>query len=178
MASKSTHCNRDDHFSQKKLIKPMNFPEPGSTDGKICLNGKTRRPPNAYILFCLEKRSELRTQHPHLPNVDISKLLGDKWKELGESERLPYKERAKTLQAEFKEQNPGYRYEKARQKRTSQTGFRQQNKQLGIESAALLLYRLVSAAGLNLVSVSDPPRPQSPQEPFFAGELIDTDFDH
>lgn len=156
----------------------MNFPEPGLTDGKMSANGRTRRPPNAYILFCLEKRKELRSQNPQLSNVDISKLLGDKWKELDESERLPYKERAKTLQAEFKEKNPGYRYERARQKRTSQTVFRQQNKQLGIENAALLLYRLVSAAGLNLLSVSDPPRPQSPQEPFFAGELIDTGFDH
>lgn len=147
----------------------------------MSLKGKPRRPPNAYLLFCLEKRTELRTQYPHLPNVDISKLLGDKWKELDESQRLPYKERAKILQTEFKEQNPGYRYEKARQKRTSQELLRQQNKQFGIESAALLLSRLVSAAGLNLITVSDPPRPQSPQEPLFTGEFcqfIDTGFDH
>lgn len=78
---------------------------------------KQKRPPNAYILYCLENRTSLRIQNPDLPNIEISKMLGDNWRALDESQRRPYKEKAKVLQAEFKKQNPDYKYEKARKKR-------------------------------------------------------------
>ncbi|KAH0785093.1 HMG box family protein [Histomonas meleagridis] len=81
---------------------------------------KQKRPPNGYILYCLEKRTELRGLHPDLPNVQISRMLGDNWKALDESERRPYKEKAKALQADFKQKCPDYKYEKARERRLAQ----------------------------------------------------------
>jgi hypothetical protein len=89
-------------------------------EGLASPSAKSRRPPNAYILYCLEKRSQLRLAHPDLPNVEISKILGENWKSLNESDRRPYKEKAKTMQAEFKKENPEYRYDRARQKRITQ----------------------------------------------------------
>ena len=80
---------------------------------------KARRPPNGYILYCLEKRGELRNIHPDLPNIEISKMLGSNWKSLDESERRPYKEKAKARQTEFKKNHPDYKYEKARKKRVT-----------------------------------------------------------
>jgi hypothetical protein len=82
--------------------------------------GPLRRPPNAFILYCLEKRAGLRSAFPGVANVDISRMMGDNWKALPESERRPYKGRAKALQDEFKRDNPVYRYEKSRQKRKIQ----------------------------------------------------------
>ncbi|KAH0787299.1 HMG box family protein [Histomonas meleagridis] len=88
--------------------------------GMVQPKTKTKRPPNGYILYCLEKRTEFRTLHPDLPNIEISRMLGNEWKSLNEVDRRPYKEKAKILQAEFKLKNPDYRYEKAREKRHAQ----------------------------------------------------------
>lgn len=76
-----------------------------------------KRPPNAYILFCLEKRSSLHKLHPDLPNIEVSKLLGQEWKKMRQEEQAPYKTRARQLQADFKIKNPEYTYERARKKR-------------------------------------------------------------
>jgi hypothetical protein len=75
------------------------------------------RPPNGYILYCIEKRPELRLTHPNVPNSEISRLLGANWKSLPEQYRRPYKDRARVLQTEFKRSYPGYKYEKARNRR-------------------------------------------------------------
>lgn len=92
------------------------------------LLSKTKRPPNAYILYCLEKRGELREQYPDMPNIEISKMLGERWKDLDEAYKRPYKERAKDLQTEFKQKNPEYKYEKARKRRQEQEMLIQQSK--------------------------------------------------
>lgn len=89
---------------------------------------KSRRPPNAYILYCLEKRTELRNIHPELPNIEISRMLGQNWKSLEEVARRPYKEKAKILQTEFKKEHPNYKYEKARKKRITQEILMANNK--------------------------------------------------
>ncbi|KAK8895569.1 Transcription factor SOX-17 [Tritrichomonas musculus] len=89
---------------------------------------KSRRPPNAYILYCLEKRTELRNIHPELPNIEISRMLGQNWKSLEEVARRPYKEKAKLLQTEFKKEHPDYKYEKARKKRITQEILMANNK--------------------------------------------------
>ena len=47
---------------------------------------KRRRPPNAYILYCLEKRTGMRAQYPDLPNIEITRILSEQWKALEESE--------------------------------------------------------------------------------------------
>lgn len=88
-----------------------------------------KRPPNAFILYCLENRQEMRSRHPELPNIEVTKMLGDNWKALDEAARRPYKEKARDLQAEFKNSNPEYKYVKARQRRTTQEMLLHQNSQ-------------------------------------------------
>ena len=101
-----------------------------------------KRPPNAFILYCLENRQEMRSRHPELPNVEVTKMLGDNWKALDEISRRPYKERAKNLQAEFKRSNPEYKYVKARQRRTTQEMLlRQNSQQYGSDNSMNLAHR-------------------------------------
>ena len=129
---------------------------------------KQKRPPNGYILYCLEKRKELRVLHPDLPNIEISRMLGDNWKSLDESERRPYKEKAKALQADFKQQNPDYRYEKARERRLAQEIAIQSRNQL--HSGEGLQYNL--QALLNLMKVSYYQQTQQTQQ----GQAISTNM--
>lgn len=94
------------------------FPLPAS--GLSSSGTQERRPPNAYILFCLENRGSFRKRFPDVPNIEISRMLGDEWKSLDESVKLPYRERARDMQRRFKASNPEYKYERARKRRREQ----------------------------------------------------------
>ena len=39
-----------------------------------------KRPPNAYLLFCNEKREEVKKENPDLKGKDFMKKLGELWK--------------------------------------------------------------------------------------------------
>lgn len=77
---------------------------------------KRKRPMNAFLLFCKDKREETVGQNPSLKSVDISPILGEQWKNLPEAEKEKYKQRAAEQQRQFKEENPDYQYERAKQK--------------------------------------------------------------
>ena len=104
-----------------------------------------KRPPNSYLLFCLEKREDLRNQNPTLSNVEISRMLGELWKKLKESERRPYKDRAKILQDEFKEHNPNYKYVRAQKKRNAQRFFEEKKRAQAIFDPATLYNQIINA---------------------------------
>jgi hypothetical protein len=80
---------------------------------------KKRRPPNAFLLFCVENRGRVRQEYPEKPNVEVSRILADMWKELDESNRSPYRARATEQQHEFKQLVPDYKYDKAKNRRMS-----------------------------------------------------------
>lgn len=42
---------------------------------------KEKRRCTCYILFCLERRPELKEEHPYLPNTKITSMLADEWRE-------------------------------------------------------------------------------------------------
>lgn len=111
---------------------------------------KGKRPPNAFILYCLERRQEVRVQNPDLPNLEVTKRLSEQWKSLNEVGRRPYKERAKALQAEFKKSNPKYGYTKARQRRNTREMLLQQNSYQGgmtpsVQMTAVQLIQAIQA---------------------------------
>ncbi|KAK8894023.1 hypothetical protein M9Y10_022455 [Tritrichomonas musculus] len=81
-------------------------------------NPKLKRPPNAFIRFCLENRKNYRSNHPELSNIKISSLLASEWNKMTEEQKIPYKKKAQEEQKKFKEENPEYGYDKAKQKRS------------------------------------------------------------
>ncbi|KAK8885189.1 hypothetical protein M9Y10_044318 [Tritrichomonas musculus] len=80
-------------------------------------SSKKKRPPNAFIRFCLENRKPCRDNHPEMTNIEISSLLATEWNKLTEEQKNPYKLLAQEEQKKFKEENPQYGYDKAKQKR-------------------------------------------------------------
>jgi hypothetical protein len=104
------------HLSSLNLIYDQ-IPDPlGSTDSSFP-PPKQKRPPNAFLIFCMDHRSALREQHSDKPNIEISRILADVWKTMDEDARAPYKNRAEAQLQEFKQQVPEYTYEKAKQRR-------------------------------------------------------------
>jgi hypothetical protein len=78
---------------------------------------RQKRPPNAFLIFCMDHRTALREQHPDKPNIEISRILADMWKIMDEDTRATYKHRAEQQLQQFKQLVPEYKYEKAKQRR-------------------------------------------------------------
>jgi hypothetical protein len=77
----------------------------------------SHRPPNAFILYSQAMRSAVRNDNPSLSNIDVSRLLGQMWRDVPADVKLQYKQRAIVGQEQFKRDHPNYTYRKARRKR-------------------------------------------------------------
>eukprot|EP01032_Pedospumella_encystans_P002555 gene2555-3009_t len=51
---------------------------------------KSKRAPSPYILFCSEKRPQIKISHPDATFGETGKLLGQMWANLGEKEKAAY----------------------------------------------------------------------------------------
>ncbi|KAI9193045.1 uncharacterized protein BJ171DRAFT_480902 [Polychytrium aggregatum] len=60
-----------------------------------------KRPPNSYILFNKDKRSEIQANNPHLGVGEISRLTADAWKHASEDDRIKYNDMAKEMKKEW-----------------------------------------------------------------------------
>lgn len=92
------------------------------------------RPMNSFMIFAKTARKQLQTDNPTLDNKDISKLLGDQWKSLSETDRAKYAEEAKLLAEQHKIDNPEWKFRRntRKQKRTlpgQQQAAQQQQRQ-------------------------------------------------
>jgi hypothetical protein len=77
----------------------------------------SRRPPNAFLLYALGIRTQVRQENPSLSSNEVGRLLGKMWKELSSEVKIQYKQQALQAQNEFKRLHPNYTYRKARRKR-------------------------------------------------------------
>jgi len=50
-----------------------------------------KRAPSPFIVFCNEKRPEVKAKNPDASFGDMGKLLGALWKNLSESQKASYK---------------------------------------------------------------------------------------
>ena len=65
-----------------------------------------RKPLKAFFLFSRAKRSQAERENPTLTSEQITEFLGEKWKDLPEEQKIPYKTEAKKILEKFKVQHP------------------------------------------------------------------------
>ena len=53
---------------------------------------KPKKPLTSYMFFCNDKREEIMTANPGKPIGEISKILGEMWKNISEKDREKYDE--------------------------------------------------------------------------------------
>ncbi len=65
-------------------------------------SGKTKvtRTPSGYLLFCNEKRDQVKSENPDAKMTEVSSILGKMWSELSDKKKKPYLDRAAKLKAE------------------------------------------------------------------------------
>jgi len=71
---------------------------------------RLKRPMNAYLIFNKEMRPKYLQTNPNMNVAEISKAIGDKWKNLTEEERIKYVDLAESLKTKFHLEHPDYVY--------------------------------------------------------------------
>ena len=61
-----------------------------------------KRPMSAFLFFSQGKRRELKEKNPGMKNTEVSRLLGEMWRNAPESERRPHIEKEKEEREKYK----------------------------------------------------------------------------
>ena len=85
-----------------------------------------KNPKSAYVIFCQEKREEVKKANPEMPAKEIMKELGKLWKATEEEDRGEFQEKAKEDKERYTEEMKNYvpsedDEEKPRKKRVKKT---------------------------------------------------------
>jgi len=85
----------------------------GSPDGK---KRRVKKDPNkpkknlsAYFYFLNDKRSEVRKRNPSADVTTIAKIVGEMWKKLSPSEKLPFEKKASADKLRYDKEMTSYK---------------------------------------------------------------------
>ncbi|KAI5854527.1 hypothetical protein GGS23DRAFT_608268 [Durotheca rogersii] len=80
---------------------------------------KVPRPRNAFILYRQHYQGQVAARHPGLANPEISKLIGEQWREQPEEVKNSWKRLAEEEKIRHQRQYPDYRYQPRRGGKTT-----------------------------------------------------------
>jgi HMG (high mobility group) box/HMG-box domain len=72
-----------------------------------------KRPMSAFLKFSKTRRNKVKHDNPTMENTDVSRLLGEMWRNASAAERAPYVESEEKERAEYKEEIKKWRSEQA-----------------------------------------------------------------
>ena len=61
-----------------------------------------KRPMSAFLYFSQGKRTEIKEERPEIKNTEVSRVLGEMWRNLSAEERAPYVERERQVRETYK----------------------------------------------------------------------------
>ncbi|KAL1139170.1 hypothetical protein AAG570_009230 [Ranatra chinensis] len=71
-----------------------------------------RRPMNAFLIFCKRHRTAVKKVYPHLENRAVTKILGEWWANLKESQKVCYTDLANQYKEAYMKAHPDFRWYK------------------------------------------------------------------
>tara|TARA_B100001094_G_C17822927_1_gene619425 strand:+ start:206 stop:580 length:375 start_codon:yes stop_codon:yes gene_type:complete len=78
-----------------KVVKVINSKtEKTKKSKKVKLPGEPKRPLTGYFFFTNDRREDLKTKQPELKITEVSKVLGQEWAKLNETEKQKYADMA------------------------------------------------------------------------------------
>ena len=97
------HDEPEDDRSREQLDADANDEQAPSTEVQVA-DGKLKRPPSAYFLFCADKRAEVRAELTGLSVTAVAKALGERWRQLTLEQKQQYEQTAKAAKATYTQQ--------------------------------------------------------------------------
>jgi HMG (high mobility group) box len=73
-----------------------------------------KRPMSAFLKYSQNKRSDVKEQNPSMSNTDVSRLLGEMWRNASDEERRPYVQEEQIERANYNERIKEWREEQAK----------------------------------------------------------------
>jgi len=73
-----------------------------------------KRPMSAFLKYSKTRRREVKDENPDMSNTDISRLLGEMWRNASPEERRPYREQEEKERAVYKAEIAKWRADQAR----------------------------------------------------------------
>ncbi|KAG8911451.1 Non-histone chromosomal protein 6, partial [Tulasnella sp. 417] len=80
----------------EKVEKPKRVTKAAAKD-----KSGPKRPLSAFMYFCKDWRDRVKAENPEASFGEVGKLLGAKWKELDEEEKISYTEQAAKDKARY-----------------------------------------------------------------------------
>ncbi|KAF8365854.1 sem-2 [Pristionchus pacificus] len=82
------------------------------SDATNCKKSSThiKRPMNAFMVWSQLERRKICEHQPDMHNAEISKRLGQRWRELPEDEKAPFVQEAERLRVMHMQEYPDYKY--------------------------------------------------------------------
>ncbi|KAF1750733.1 hypothetical protein GCK72_017284 [Caenorhabditis remanei] len=95
------------------LPSPFSFGTHYGNEGK---KDHVKRPLNAFMIWSRQERRKITDSYPDCHNSTISKLLGQRWKEMRDDQKKPYFDEQEHLKELHKQEYPDYRYKPSRRR--------------------------------------------------------------
>jgi hypothetical protein len=102
-------------FAKNTLKKIKATKEFKAIEKKMSPKKKEKRDPdapkaakNAFIFFCAEKRSEVKQEDSEMKPTDITKKLGEMWRDMDDDDKEEFQEKAKEDKGRFENEMEGY----------------------------------------------------------------------
>ena len=90
---------------------------------------RPKRPLTAFMRFSKVKRVELKTKHPELSMTELSKLIGEAWRNSTDTEKRPHQELAAVDHEKYRIEMEKYKKLKPKRPRTAYAFFMKLNRE-------------------------------------------------